>query len=167
MTALRYVKGVRTRYINSLEKEINSAKDILNQDLESVDIIKTKNEVNTCVQMLKKYSDKVEIQCEKYISALGENENDEKEIDKVMDEDMSLCDRATRYVSLLEQLSTDIVSQLADKKDTEEKVLPAQDELKSFMLEQSLRQREFTERQSAQQHEFMEYIYDEKTSTGS
>ncbi|KAH3733273.1 hypothetical protein DPMN_039698 [Dreissena polymorpha] len=123
MTALRYVKAVRTRYINSLEKEINSAKDILNQDLKSVDIIKTKNEVNTCVQMLKKYSDTVEIQCEKYISALGENEDDEKEIDKVMDEDMSLCDRATRFVSLLEQLSTHIVSQLADKKDTEEKVL--------------------------------------------
>ncbi|KAH3886809.1 hypothetical protein DPMN_010822 [Dreissena polymorpha] len=75
-----------------------------------------------------------------------------------MDEDMSLCDRATRYVSLLEQLSTDIVSQLADKKDTEEKVLPAREELKSFILEQSLCQREFTERQSAQQHEFMEYI---------
>ncbi|KAH3782931.1 hypothetical protein DPMN_160855 [Dreissena polymorpha] len=75
-----------------------------------------------------------------------------------MDEDRSLCDRATRYVSLMEQLSMNIVSQLASKKDTEKKVLPAQEELKTFILEQSLHQREFTERQSAQQHEFMEYM---------
>ncbi|KAH3790525.1 hypothetical protein DPMN_168727 [Dreissena polymorpha] len=80
-----------------------------------------------------------------------DSEDDEKEIDKVMDDDMSLCERATRYVSLLEQLHTNIVSQLASKKDTEEKVLPAQEELKTFILEQSLGQREFTERQSAQQ----------------
>ena len=143
MSALRYVKAVRTRHRNSLEKEIDIATELLKQEHAEIDRIELKAQINGCVRTIKSYSDKVETQCEKYISALEENEENKTEMDTILDEDMSLCERAMDCVKLLEQMSIKVGTETTRMKEKEEKA--SHEEQRSFMMEQNFRQQQLIE----------------------
>ena len=66
---LPYLKGVRTRYVNTLSKEIDNAKDILVCDTKLVDETELILSINRCVERLQLYCDKVENQTDKLADA--------------------------------------------------------------------------------------------------
>ena len=66
------MKGVRTRYRNRLENEIQNGNTLLKHDLEEIELSETISKINVCIQVLRTYTEKVEIQCEKYITSVGE-----------------------------------------------------------------------------------------------
>ena len=75
-TQISYLKGIRTRYRNFLEKEIAIASDILRYDPDQIDVERVLIEITKCVEKIKMYSEKVEIQTEKLSCALDETETD-------------------------------------------------------------------------------------------
>jgi hypothetical protein len=128
MAALRYMKAIRIRYRHNLEKEIKSADEFSSQDITELDKNEAKANMNMSVRMLKCYRDKVEIQCEKYVLALGDSEENETEMDNIMEVDKSLCDKAMKCVSFLEQLSMNIDTESTRKEKFGENVYPIQGE---------------------------------------
>ena len=62
---LPYLKGVRTRYVNTLTKKTDIAKDILACDTKLVDETELTLSINRCVERLQLNCDKVENQTDK------------------------------------------------------------------------------------------------------
>ena len=93
MAGLAYLKGVRTRFRNTLESEIRMSKDLLTSDCDERNLNEIKVNITKCLEKLKTYSGKVEFQSEKLSAAMGED--DLAEIEKVVDEDCLLCSNAT------------------------------------------------------------------------
>ena len=99
MANLTYIKGVRTRYRNVLETEIQSAKDLIKSGLYIEDLENQISKVTKCLETIKSYSDKVELQSEKLASALGED--DDEFTVTIVNDDCQLCsDAMDMYVNL-------------------------------------------------------------------
>ena len=107
MAGLAYLKGVRTRFRNTLESEIRMAKDLLTSDYDERNLNEIKVNITKCLEKLKTYSGKVEFQSEKLSAAMGEE--DLTEIEKVVDEDCLLCANATDIYLELKQFKENIV----------------------------------------------------------
>jgi len=60
MANISYIKGVRTRFRNTLESELTSAKSILNGDMDGNDMDHIDSEITKCLEKIKLYRDKVE-----------------------------------------------------------------------------------------------------------
>lgn len=93
--AAPYVKGVRTKYRNTLTEEISKGKDILNsdihalQDFEKSDLILN---IDKSMAKLKLYVDKLEMQSDKLASVLSELEPENTEqLSMIAEEDESIC----------------------------------------------------------------------------
>ena len=107
MAGLAYLKGVRTRFRNTLESEIRMAKDLLTSDCDERNLNEIKVNITKCLEKLKTYSGKVEFQTEKLSAAMGEE--DLTEIEKIVDEDCLLCSNATDIYLELKQFKENIV----------------------------------------------------------
>jgi len=156
MSSVKYIKGVRTRHRNSLEREITCCKEILASQTEEVNKEQEIVKSTKCIKLLKSYCEKVEIQSEKYISSLQDSDDD---VEQILDEDYSLCAKAMECCVELEEYReylqcTCAKSVKIEQKHPDENV--SQQQMQSFMLEQSSRQQEFFERQSQRQQEFMQ-----------
>lgn len=106
MAGLAYLKGVRTRFRNTLESEIRIAKGLLTSVYDERNLNEIKVNITKCLEKLKTYSGKVEFQSEKLSAAMGEE--DLAEIEKVVDEDC-LCSNATDIYLELKQFKENIV----------------------------------------------------------
>lgn len=73
---LPYLKGVRTRYVNMLTKEIDVGLDLLTRDIKFADETELVLSINRCVERLQLYCDKVENQIDKLADALGDKDED-------------------------------------------------------------------------------------------
>ena len=103
---LSYLKGVRTRYITILQKEMQCDLDILASDLELIDDTELILSVNKCVERLQLYCDKVETQTDKLAEAIGNKDADLSE--QLVSENTSICDKAMECALNLKQLKDDI-----------------------------------------------------------
>ena len=65
-----YLKGVRTRCINTLKKETENGLDLLSVDVGLVDETELIFKINSCVERLQLYCDKVENQTENWLRRL-------------------------------------------------------------------------------------------------
>lgn len=90
MCSLRYLKGVRTRYYNNLEKELNNATALLEKHAASPDCTMIKD-VQVCIEQIEKFMSKLELQSEKVID--GTEEQDEL-VDTILHEDSAICESA-------------------------------------------------------------------------
>lgn len=125
-TQISYLKGIRTRYRNFLEKEIAIASDILHYDPDQIDVDRVLIEITKCVEKMKMYSEKVEIQTEKLSCALDETESDY--LDTILGQDSQICADAMECCIDLKQMKETLIeskeketvtSKLATKSDAE------------------------------------------------
>ena len=73
-TIVTYLKGIRTRYRNDLEKEIDNGTGILRTDLTEIDVDIAM--IEKCMKKIEYYSEKVKIHMEKLSSLLDETQSD-------------------------------------------------------------------------------------------
>ena len=85
---LSYLKGVRTRYRNTLENELEYGQSILQDDTKQFDSEYITNEIMISIEKMKLYSEKLEKQTEKYVDALGDDT--EEDIDEILEHDTRL-----------------------------------------------------------------------------
>ena len=114
---LPYLKGVRTRYVNTLSKEIDNAKDIFACDTKLVDETELILSINRCVERLQLYCDKVENQTDKQADALGVK--DEELTKHLINENEVVCDSAMDCVLNLKQFKEGFA--ITEVKETEAK----------------------------------------------
>lgn len=74
MANLPYLKGVRTRYVNNLSKEVSAGQNFLTVELESVDTKELLANVVKCIGKLRSYSEKLQEQSAKLAAALGDSD---------------------------------------------------------------------------------------------
>ena len=99
MANVTYLKGIRTRYRNFLEKEIEIANVMSRTISESAGVEPLIELIGKCVEKLQMYTEKVEIQTEKLCSALDESESEF--IENILGQDSQLCAEAVeRYIDL-------------------------------------------------------------------
>jgi len=93
MSALSYLKGVRTRYRNFIQSEIKQGVSILYTEVtkgeENEYVLKT----SKCVEKLKLYVNKLEIQSNKVVSSVETEQTEE--IEQIVEEDCKLFSEAT------------------------------------------------------------------------
>ena len=85
-----YLKGVRTRYINTLKKRNREQFGLLSVDVGLVDESELIFKVNSCVERLQLYCDKVENQTEKLAEAVGDSDAELTAV--IIDENESICE---------------------------------------------------------------------------
>ena len=73
-TTVTYLKGIRTRYRNYLEKEIENGTGILRTDLTEIDVDIAM--IEKCMKKIEYYSEKMKIHMEKLSSLLDETQSD-------------------------------------------------------------------------------------------
>lgn len=131
MASLPYVKGVRTRYRNTLTEKIDYCAEIISSNLDESDIERLITNSEKCIKMLKMYGDKLELQSEKLACAMAEAQpENSKELERVADEDMKLCSKASDSVMKLEAFVEKMVI-LKKKSDTDQadgKLTPSENE---------------------------------------
>ncbi|XP_053395705.1 uncharacterized protein LOC128555912 [Mercenaria mercenaria] len=101
MASVIHLKGVRTRFRNVLKKNIEAAKELLKCDVEFCDIDRNISETNKCMQSLKVYCEKLELQSEKLSGAV--EETDTEFVQQITDEDSELCTDAVECCIILQQ----------------------------------------------------------------
>ena len=153
---LSYLKGVRTRYINILQKEMQCGLDILASDLELIDDTELILSVNKCVERLQLYCDKVENQTDKLAEAIGNKDADLSE--QLVSENASICDKAMECALNLKQLKDEF--NLSKTKASEEKetvgmnqLVDLQKQMNSIVADQMRQHHDFLENQDKKEKE--------------
>ncbi|VDI73293.1 Hypothetical predicted protein [Mytilus galloprovincialis] len=156
MSNVRFLKGVRTRYRNSIQTEILNGKQILSSEVDKIDEQRFVLEATKCADKLKMYSEKLEIQSGKLASAL----KDEGEvIDDIVGEDCELCSNVMDcYLDLIqfkERLVDFIKKESIEVKENEfsSQIVELQREMKDIMQSQMQQQHEIFKKQSINEKE--------------
>lgn len=138
MTTLSHMKGVRTRYRNTLYSEIQEGNRILEKEVLESERQEYVYKSAKCVEKLKVYINKLEIQSTKVASSL---DGDQAGIaEKVADEDCQLCADATDCYLELENYKERLVNDIKlESKESVEKFNPLdlvqlQNEMKDFQI---------------------------------
>ena len=143
-----YLKGVRTRYINILKKEILVASDILAFDLEFEDEKELIPKIDNCIERLQLYAEKVESQTEKLAETIGDKDTDLTA--QLISENEDVCDGAIEYVMKLKQFKEKVKFAKVEKDEKREKAGMNQ------MVELQKQMNEIVFNQMKQQHELLE-----------
>lgn len=109
MANLKYLKGVRTRYKNTLETEIQFSVDLIQGNTYTANIEEQIIKANKCLEKLKSYKEKLEIQSEKLISAM--DEKDSERIENILEEDCKLCEYALDCYLDLKQFKENLITE--------------------------------------------------------
>ncbi|CAG2200461.1 unnamed protein product [Mytilus edulis] len=148
MPASSYLKGVRTRYRNCLQVEIKSGLSILQTEVPLPEHQQYVFKSSKCVEKLKLYVNKLEVQSSKVADALGEEETEE--IEKVVEEDCQLCSAATDCYLELEQYKERLVEFIKQESgEKHEKIDPIQ------IVELQREMKDIVETQMKQQNEIL------------
>ena len=102
---LPYLKGVRTRYLGTLNQEIEKGNELLEIDYETVSKMEFKDhcrQVSECMNKIEAYIQKVGDQSEKLAVAIGED--DDKFIHAIITENSDITDRAMSMFYNLQRL---------------------------------------------------------------
>ncbi|VDI16700.1 Hypothetical predicted protein [Mytilus galloprovincialis] len=151
MSNVRFLKGVRTRYRNSIQTEILNGKQILSSEVDKIDEQRFVLEATKCADKLKMYSEKLEIQSGKLASAL---EDEGEFIDDIVGEDCELCSNVMDcYLDLIqfkERLVDFIKKESIEVKENEfsSQIVELQREMKDIMQSQMKQQHEIFKKQS-------------------
>ena len=153
---LPYLKGVRTRYVNTLTKKTDIAKDILACDTKLVDETELTLSINRCVERLQLYCDKVENQTDKLAETLGMK--DEELTQHLINENEVVCNSAMDCVLNLKQFKEGFA--ITKAKETEAKdrvglnqIVELQKKMNSIVDDQLKQQHELFKRQEKKEKE--------------
>ncbi|XP_053392033.1 uncharacterized protein LOC128554743 [Mercenaria mercenaria] len=163
MGELSYLKGVRTRYFNYIEKELHTGNMLLDTEIESMNPEECKeyeHTVNETRLKINNYIDKLNFQSEKVASVIGDS--DSEFIQTLLENDSILLDRAWTMVYKLEHKQTDlkrkikedIVKDVSDEEGSAvKKMCEVQMKLQTAFFEQ---QQERAEAQMKMQQSFFD-----------
>lgn len=153
--ANQYLKSVRTRFRNTLNRENESANRMFydfeaakNEGIE-IDREALVEKLERCTEKIQQYREKLEIQSEKLASALSEKETEACQT--VVDEDSELCDYSMeRYLdlkSLRAKLMKEVKTEPSHDTFLSHSFVTLQEQMKTFMIDQVKQQKEFIDRQ--------------------
>ena len=152
MSALSYLKGVRTRYRNCIESEIKQGVSILYGKVPKGEETEYVLKASKCAEKIKLYVNKLEIQSDKVASSIEEDKTEE--IEKIVEEDCKLCAEATDCFLELEQFKTRLTefikSETSEPKENVSTVqmIELQREMKDIVQEQIRQQQQLLEKQN-------------------
>ncbi|MCG8046011.1 MAG: hypothetical protein N0E48_10190 [Candidatus Thiodiazotropha endolucinida] len=142
--------------MNILNKETNTASQILVCDPDSEDEKEFMPKVNKCIERLQIYSEKVEHQTDKLAEAIGDS--DTELISQLVVENEEICDGAMDYILNLKQFKEKI--SIVKAKSVEEKerygfgqICELQKQMNYIVSNQMKQQHEFLEKQELREKE--------------
>ena len=94
-----YLKGVRTRYVKTLQKETKTGQDLIPVSGDVSDETEFMIRCNSSIERLQLYYEKVENQTEKLAEAVGDS--DKELIKQLVIENETICDEAMECVTQL------------------------------------------------------------------
>ena len=106
MANLPYLKGVRTRYLNALGKEIKKGNQLLDTDIHMVGTKDLLFDLNDCKERINLFTEKLQSQSDKLAESLGDSDVDFSE--KIVDDDAVICERALYVCSDIKKLEDKI-----------------------------------------------------------
>ena len=119
MVNVSSIKGIRTRYRNTLEKELRHVEELLETDVSTFDLPETLNSLHQSKCLLKSYSEKLTIQMERLVECLSSDDPDF--VETVLDEDCNLNLSVEHSLIQLDQFCENICSKgekTSDPSDT-------------------------------------------------
>ena len=144
-----YLKGIRTRYRNFLEQEIEKATELLRYDRGGIDVEHTVHAINKCVEKLNVYSEKVETQTEKLSCVLDESEGDF--LDTILGQDSQICADAMECCIDLKQMKEQLVDSKEEELDASKLATQTEPdklaEMQSLIFTQMKQQQDFLDHQ--------------------
>lgn len=153
MANISYIKGVRTRFRNVLEREISVAKDLLTYIVKDGEEEEMELKISKCMEKLKSFIEKVETQSEKLCCFIKESVSEL--IGMILDEDCSLCTEALDLHSDLKhfkeknvlRIKKSTIKEEAVDHSTTKQLLDLQANMQK-LLESQLKQKEHFEMKS-------------------
>jgi len=155
-----YLKGVRTRYLHVLQKELSDAATLLDLDVEKIDSKDIVKKINVSVEKLQSYATKLESQSDKVVGALVDG--DAELLQSIIDEDAKVMCEITDMCAKLKDFSCDITVTVREVKQDRTNV-----EIQQLLEAQLQMQRELLEKQSSKKQESVRSVKLPKLEIGS
>ena len=153
MASVSVLKGARTRYRNTLEKELQKARDIMKIDVSTVDREEFFKDIHKSKCLLKSYSEKLIVQMEKLTNSLDDSESDY--ITNVLDEDCEMNFMVESCLVELEQFFENISHPKLSTEEAESKITITENERLVNVQEQM---HKLMLSQMEQQHDLISFI---------
>ena len=153
---VQYLKGIRTRYVNTLQKETKLGQDLIPISGDVSDEIEFMIRCNSSIERLQLYHEKVENQTEKLAEALG---NSEKELNKqIVSENEVICDQAMECVTHLKMFKEKVSAKNVKKIEAKEnhgldQIVELQKQMNVIVTNQMKQQSELLEKQELNEKE--------------
>ena len=153
---LPYLKGVRTRYLGTLQQEVEKGYDLLKLDYETVSKLEFNDhcrQVSKCMNKIESYIEKVGNQSEKIAVAIGED--DDNFIHLIITEDSNATDRAMSMfydIQSLDYALKEYIKEIRDGakvKELSEAKTPLSEELNKLFEHQLKLQKDFLDSQKS------------------
>ena len=151
MASITSLKAVRTRYRNTLDKELHAASDLLKRDTTDTDSISM---LNNSMDILRTYIDKLEIQSGKLSDAVSES--DTTFFEEVVNEDCALIEEAERCIICIKKWGSakaSVKQENVTSNTSNSDVLDLQHQMQELMASQLKHQQEMLERQERRERE--------------
>ena len=153
---LPYLKGVRTRYLGTLQQEVEKGYDLLKLDYETVSKLEFNDhcrQVSKCMNKIESYIEKVGNQSEKIAVAIGED--DDNFIHLIITEDSNATDRAMSMFYNIQRLDYALKEYIKENRDgakvkeLSEAKTPLSEELNKLFEHQLKLQKDFLDSQKS------------------
>ena len=138
-----YLKGVRTRFPNSLNQEVLHGLTLLQSNMEQIDVEQCSKEINKCVEKIQTYCDKLENQTDRLADAIGEKEVELTQL--LIEENKNVCDSAMECIINLHEFKAGLTK-------------PRIKEGLKLEAQEKARFEHFVEQQEKMQNMFMQQI---------
>lgn len=157
------MKGVRTRFYNMLDKEVQTGVELLNLDVSTDECTRVRKQTNECKQKIDSYIEKLSNQSDKLAQAIGDS--DEELLQSIIMDDSTLSEKALSIYYKLHTFEDDLRERekLEREKVKEELETVENDNMQKFCDLQIKLQQEFfaqqqerNEQQLKLQQEFIE-----------
>lgn len=102
MANLQYIKGLRTRALNALKKELENGSHILDTEISNCDKLKVADDISKSIKKLESCSEKLQCQSDKVAETLGDG--DPELTEAILNEDATLLDKAMDIIADLQLL---------------------------------------------------------------
>ena len=153
---VQYLKGVRTRYVNTLQKETKLGQDLIPISGDVSDETEFMIRCNSSIERLQLYHEKVENQTEKLAEALGDS--DEELIKQIVSENEVICDQAMECVTHLKMFKEKVSAKKVKKIEAKEshgldQIVELQKQMNVIVTNQMKQQSELLEKQDLKEKE--------------
>jgi len=151
MANVSSLKGVRTRYRNTLSAELDNGNAMMLSVSEESDRKRIIPDAKRCLKLVNTYSVKLEEHLPKLTDCIGDSDTDF--VKKILDEDCALILKAEYCVSDLEQFIAENGDKEAKPGVRADNLLEMQQQMQKMMMSQMEQQRDFFERQAKREKE--------------